>query len=93
MTEAPKPARTDDAARHAGLNAGEAIPVDERLLALEEKASFSEDLLDELNRTVARQHQQIESLARELVRLRGQVSELADGESAGSSGNEPPPHY
>ena len=72
----------------------ETADIDERLMALEVKASFTEDLLDELNRTVARQQQQIEALARELVRLRGQVQEM--GEQDGSGGGtvqEVPPHY
>jgi SlyX protein len=67
--------------------------IDCRLVALEEKASFAEDLVDALNEAVARQQQQIESLARELTRLRGQVSELAERDSAGSPGEELPPHY
>ena len=72
----------------------EAADIDERLIALEVKASFTEDLLDELNRTVARQQQQIEALARELVRLRGQVEAMGEREGgAGDPGQEVPPHY
>ena len=68
--------------------------MDERLMALEVKASFSEDLVDELNRTVARQQQQIEALARELMRLRGQVEELGEQDGAGDGKRqEVPPHY
>jgi SlyX protein len=63
-------------------------------MALEVKASFTEDLLDELNRTVARQQQQLEALARELVRLRGQVEELGEQDGAGDgTRQEVPPHY
>jgi hypothetical protein len=39
-----------------------AAGVDARLLALEVKASFTDDLVDELNRTIARQQQQLEAL-------------------------------
>jgi SlyX protein len=68
--------------------------MDERLMALEVKASFTEDLLDELNRTVARQQQQLEALARELVRLRGQVEELGEQDGTGDgTRQEVPPHY
>jgi SlyX protein len=42
----------------------------QRLTALEIKASFAEDLLDELNRVVIRQQQQIDALVRELTELR-----------------------
>jgi SlyX protein len=72
----------------------EAAGVDERLMALEVKASFSEDLVDELNRTVARQQQQIEALARELMRLRGQVEAMGEQERTGAdASSEVPPHY
>ena len=74
----------------------ETADIDERLMALEVKASFTEDLLDELNRTVARQQQQIEALARELVRLRGQVQEMGEQDASGDgtgSRQEVPPHY
>jgi SlyX protein len=67
-----------------------------RLLALEEKLAFTEDLVDELNRVVARQQQQIEALARELVRHRRQVAELVErGGEPGAPGpaHEIPPHY
>ncbi|MCX7200500.1 MAG: SlyX family protein [Proteobacteria bacterium] len=68
--------------------------MDERLMALEVKASFTEDLLDELNRTVARQQQQLEALAREMVRLRGQVREMGEQDGAGDgTRQEVPPHY
>lgn len=68
--------------------------VDERLMALEVKASFIDDLVDELNRTVARQQQQLEALARELVRLRGQVEDMGEQDRAGGGPvQEVPPHY
>jgi len=66
--------------------------LEQRLVALEVKTSFSEDLVDELNRTVARQQQQLESLARELMRLRRQVEDLGEQDGAGM-GQEVPPHY
>lgn len=68
--------------------------VDARLMALEVKASFAEDLVDELNRTVARQQQQLESLARELGRLRRRVEEMGEQDGAGGGmPQEVPPHY
>jgi SlyX protein len=48
----------------------------QRLTALEIKASFAEDLLDELNRVVIRQQQQIDALVRELAQLREQQQVL-----------------
>jgi SlyX protein len=64
----------------------------QRLTDLEIKASFQEDLLDELNQTVVRQQQQIDQLIREIAHLR---ESGADG-GAGASRNlrdELPPHY
>ena len=45
-----------------------------RLTEIEIKLSFTEDLLDELNRTVFRQQQQIEQLQQELDRQRAEES-------------------
>ena len=64
----------------------------QRLTALEIKASFAEDLLDELNRVVIRQQQQIDALVRELDQLR----ELQQGGVAGGTArltDDLPPHY
>lgn len=63
-----------------------------RLTELEIKASFAEDLLDQLNQTIFRQQQQIDRLIREVLLLR---QEKNQGE-AGAPRNpldERPPHY
>jgi SlyX protein len=83
----------DSSENRPGSHPGD-TDVDARLMALEEKASFTEDLVDELNRTVARQQQQLESLARELGRLRRRVEEMGEQDGAGGGGaQEVPPHY
>ncbi|ODU58931.1 MAG: SlyX protein [Comamonadaceae bacterium SCN 68-20] len=61
----------------------------QRLEALEVKAAFTEDLLDQLNLTIYRQQLQIEQLQRELQALRQQQPEGA----ARSLRDELPPHY
>lgn len=63
-----------------------------RLTDLEIKASYTEDLLDELNRIIVRQQQQIELLLRELATLRQQTP---DGQPPAfrSLRDELPPHY
>ena len=43
---------------------------EQRLTELEIKASFSEDLLDQLNQIIVRQQQQIDLLVREVAHLR-----------------------
>ena len=44
--------------------------MESRLAEIEVKLSFAEDLLEELNRTVVRQQQQIDQLQQELRALR-----------------------
>jgi len=63
-----------------------------RLNDLEIKASYTEDLLDQLNLAVYRQQQQIDDLARELLRLRQQVPE-GGGAAPRNLRDELPPHY
>jgi SlyX protein len=66
--------------------------IDQRLIDLEIKASFSEDLLDQLNQTVFRQQQQIDLLLRELAALRQQMPEGGAGLPRNLR-DELPPHY
>ncbi len=63
-----------------------------RLTELEIKISYTEDLVDELNRTVYRQQQQIDFLAQELRSLRDQIRNNQPQESL-SLRDELPPHY
>jgi len=65
--------------------------LEHRLDELEIKASFTEDLLDQLNETIVRQQKLIEHLARELADLRQQVPE--GGAAFRSLREELPPHY
>lgn len=65
---------------------------EQRLTDLEIKASYTEDLLDQLNLTIYRQQQQIDDLARELVRLRQQAPE-GGAAAARNPRDELPPHY
>ncbi len=64
--------------------------IEQRLTDLEIKASFTEDLVDQLDEVILRQQQQIDSLLREIGHLRqpapgvGQPQDLRD---------ELPPHY
>ena len=66
--------------------------IDKRLTELEIKASFSEDLLDQLNQVIVRQQQQIDLLMREVGQLRQQLPEAGTGQQA-RTGDDLPPHY
>ncbi len=66
--------------------------MESRLSELEIKLSFNEDLLEELNRTVARQQQQLSALEQQVRDLRMQLQRSLPPESD-NSGHEVPPHY
>lgn len=66
--------------------------MESRITDLEIKISYAEDLVDELNRTVFRQQQQIDLLVRELNALRQQV-QSAVPQQVSSLLDELPPHY
>lgn len=66
--------------------------IERRLTDLEIKASYNEDLVEHLNRLVARQQDQIDALLREVARLREQPA-AADGGEFRSLRDELPPHY
>ena len=66
--------------------------MESRLTDLEIKISYTEELLDELNRTVFRQQQQIDFLIGEIKALRDQVRTTDAGEPR-SLRDEIPPHY
>ena len=65
---------------------------DQRLNELEIKASYSEDLLDQLNLTIYRQQQQIDRLVQELSILHQQMPEPGDA-APRNLRDELPPHY
>ena len=63
-----------------------------RLTELEIKASYSEDLLEQLNLLVYRQQQHIDALLQELQRLRQNLPEAGSG-TPRNLRDELPPHY
>jgi SlyX protein len=66
--------------------------IEQRLTELEIKASFSEDLLDQLNQTIFRQQQQLDQLVRAISQLQQQAPEEGTG-GVRSLRDELPPHY
>jgi len=70
--------------------------VGKKLIDLESKFSFQENLLNELNNVVVRQQKQINHLIQEVSQIKSQVLEIVDGQlvSGGqNSKNEIPPYY
>jgi SlyX protein len=70
--------------------------MEEKLIDLETKFSFQEDLLNELNNVVANQQKQIDELVQELKQVQSHVMEIVENPSAAGeqdSNAEVPPHY
>ena len=67
---------------------------DDRIIELEIKAAYQEDLLQELNKIVGRQQQQIDRLEATCKLLNERIKSLSTV-SSGTSENveEVPPHY
>ncbi len=65
---------------------------DQRLTELEIKASYSEDLLEQLNMTIYRQQLQIDALAHQLQKL-GQQQAASHSGAPRKLRDELPPHY
>jgi SlyX protein len=63
-----------------------------RISELEIKISFAEDMIDDLNRTIYRQQQQIDRLLTRVETLRDQVQAAGPAEQR-SLRDELPPHY
>ncbi len=66
--------------------------VEQRLMELEIKSSFTEDLVERLNEVIVRQQAQIDRLQREVIEMREQAR-AADPGSFRSLRDELPPHY
>ena len=67
--------------------------MEDRLTELEIRTSLNDDLLDELNRVVYRQQQQIDLLQAQLRHLYGKLEANAEPYQPLSLRDEIPPHY
>lgn len=66
--------------------------MEDRLTELETKLSFAEDLIDELNRVVFRQQEQIDLMQQQITLLHQQVQAVTP-EDKRDVREEIPPHY
>ena len=66
-----------------------------RLDEVESRLAFQDDLIESLNRVVARQDLELADLARRLRALEGRLNDLAEtsGADGSGAGHEVPPHY
>lgn len=67
--------------------------LDERFERIETKVGFSEDLLEELNRLVFRQQQQITRLQQQVLQLSEQLASVRMSGGGRDLRDEIPPHY
>ena len=69
--------------------------MDEKIIELETKFSFQEDLLQALNETMIRQQRQLDQLQLDLKRMQELLLELQAGPEIDDSpqAHEKPPHY
>ena len=66
--------------------------IEQRLTALEIKATFTEDLLEQLDKVIVRQQQQIDALISEVVALRQPAGDTRT-DPARQPRDELPPHF
>ena len=67
--------------------------IEERLVNIEAKITFQEDLIEELNKTVYQQQQKLDRLEATCKSLAGQIQSQAEEGNEGMHANERPPHY
>jgi SlyX protein len=67
--------------------------IEERLINIETKITFQEDLIEELNKTVYQQQRKLERLEAMCVSLAKHIEAMDQAKNDGVSANERPPHY
>ena len=67
--------------------------LEERLVAIETKITFQEDLIEELNKTVYQQQKKLERLEAVCESLVRHIESLDETRNEGMPANERPPHY
>jgi SlyX protein len=67
--------------------------IEERLVNIEAKITFQEDLIEELNKTVYQQQQKLDRLSAICESLARHIQSLAEPGNESGPANERPPHY
>ena len=66
---------------------------DKRLHAMEERLTFQQRVIDELNDVVLHHEHRLEQLSREVARFAASLQRLADSAPGEDLPHEKPPHY
>ncbi len=67
--------------------------IEERLINIETKLAFQEDLIEELNKAVYQQQQKLNQLEAICSSLARHIQSLAEAGTESKAVNERPPHY
>lgn len=66
---------------------------EERLINIETKIAFQEDMIEELSKTIYQQQQRLDRLTAACQSLAEHLEALATAKDGGMPANERPPHY
>jgi SlyX protein len=66
---------------------------DQRLRNMEERLTYQQRMIEELNEVVLRHEQRLEHVGREATRLADRLQQLADVSPGNDLPHEKPPHY
>ncbi len=67
--------------------------IEERLVNIETKIAFQEDLIEELNKIIYQQQQKLTQLEANCLSLARHIQSLAEAGNGSRLENERPPHY
>ena len=67
--------------------------IEERLVNIETKIAFQEDLIEELNKVIYQQQQKLSRLEAICSSLASHIRSLAEAGNESVTANERPPHY
>ncbi|MGB8518405.1 MAG: SlyX family protein [Gallionella sp.] len=67
--------------------------MEERLVNIETKIAYQEDMVEELNKVIYLQQQKLNQLEAVCTALARQIQSLANAGREGKTVNERPPHY
>jgi len=71
----------------------EALTPGARIEALEVRIAHQERIIEDLNKSVTDQWQQIDALARQIERMADRLRRLEDNAPSSDAPEPPPPHY